>query len=207
MFIYILSWFRSVTIDGVWISEFDLLTTCIHHSELQVITAPLLISTIHISLQYPQSHFPACCAFISRFLATASNSGESSATRAHVVTGRRTTELFSTIEPCLLSLPSGARLYWQPSTDSLTHSPTNHFTSTSFHSTELINLIVFKMTSRRGPHRKHRSSIVGCVFVSAGTCLPSLCLEKGCITALFCCCVRVCCGLYLETAPVYRETA
>jgi hypothetical protein len=31
--------FRGVTIDGVWIGELDLLATCTHHSELQVITA------------------------------------------------------------------------------------------------------------------------------------------------------------------------
>jgi hypothetical protein len=30
----ILSRFRCVTIDGVWIGELDLLTTCKHHSEL-----------------------------------------------------------------------------------------------------------------------------------------------------------------------------
>jgi hypothetical protein len=38
-----------VTIDGVRIGELDLLTTCTHHSELQVITALLLISTIYKS--------------------------------------------------------------------------------------------------------------------------------------------------------------
>jgi hypothetical protein len=41
-------------------------------------------------------------------------------------------------------------------------------------------------------------------FVSAGTFLPSFCLEKGCITPLFCCCVRVCCERYIATAAVYR---
>jgi hypothetical protein len=39
----------------------DLLTTCIHHSELQVITASLLISTIHRSPEQPLSLFPAYC--------------------------------------------------------------------------------------------------------------------------------------------------
>jgi hypothetical protein len=28
-----------------------------------------------------------------------------------------------------------------------------------------------------GPHRKHCSSTVACIFVAAGTCLPSRCLE------------------------------
>jgi hypothetical protein len=57
----------------------DLLTTYTHDSELQAITAPLLISTIHQSPQHPLSLFPACCVFTSRSLVTASNSGDSSA--------------------------------------------------------------------------------------------------------------------------------
>jgi hypothetical protein len=66
----------------------DLLTTCTHHSELQVITAPLLISTIHKSPLHPLNLFPAC-SVNSRSLATSSNSGDSSASLAHVVTLRR----------------------------------------------------------------------------------------------------------------------
>jgi hypothetical protein len=42
---------------------------------------------------------------------------------------------------------------------------------------ELVNLIVFNITPRRGPHRKSRSAVVACMFVSAGTCLPSRCSE------------------------------
>jgi hypothetical protein len=39
-----------VTTDGVWIDELDLLTTCTRQSELQVITALSLISTLfHIA--------------------------------------------------------------------------------------------------------------------------------------------------------------
>jgi hypothetical protein len=34
---------------------------------------------------------------------------------------------------------------------------------------ELVNVIVFKKTALRGPHRKHRSSIVALVLVFAGT--------------------------------------
>jgi hypothetical protein len=44
-----MSRFKGVTIDGVWISEFDLLTTCAHNSELQVITALPQISTLWIT--------------------------------------------------------------------------------------------------------------------------------------------------------------
>jgi hypothetical protein len=56
-----------------------------HHSELQVITAPLLISTIHRTPQHPLSLLPACCIFNSRFLSTDCNSGYSSASRAQVL--------------------------------------------------------------------------------------------------------------------------
>jgi hypothetical protein len=60
-------------------------------------------------------------------------------------------------------------------------------------------LIVLNTTPRRGSFRKHRYSIVAPMFVSAGTCLPSRCLETARITSLFYCCVRVCCGRYLAT--------
>jgi hypothetical protein len=60
----------------------DLLTT--HHSELQVITALSLISTLYKSSQYLLS-FPACCVFNSRSLATASNTWESSASHAQLL--------------------------------------------------------------------------------------------------------------------------
>jgi hypothetical protein len=43
--------------------------------------------------------------------------------------------------------------------------------------TEIIAPTVLVITSRHGPHSKHRSSIVACVFVAAGTCLPSHCPE------------------------------
>jgi hypothetical protein len=58
--------------------------------------------------------------------------------------------------------------------------------------TELVKLIVFKITPRCRPHRKRRSFIANRVFVSAGTCLPSRCLKPGSNTPLFYCCVHVC---------------
>jgi hypothetical protein len=64
------------------------LTTYTHDSELQAITAPPLISTIHQSPQHPLSRFPACCVFISRSLAAASASGDSSASRALVLSSQ-----------------------------------------------------------------------------------------------------------------------
>jgi hypothetical protein len=56
-----------------------------HHSELQIITAPPLISTFYISLQHPLSFFPACNIFNGRSLATASNDADSSASRPQVL--------------------------------------------------------------------------------------------------------------------------
>jgi hypothetical protein len=55
--ILILSRFRSVTIDGVWIGEWIYWTTYTHDSELQAITAPSLISTILKSPRHPLSLF------------------------------------------------------------------------------------------------------------------------------------------------------
>jgi hypothetical protein len=63
----------------------DLLTTYTHCWGLQEITAPPLISTIHKSPQHQLSLFPAWFFFISRYLATASTSGDSSASRTKVI--------------------------------------------------------------------------------------------------------------------------
>jgi hypothetical protein len=49
----LLSRFKGVTVDGVWIGEW----TCTYHSELQVITALLLISTFYKSPQHSLSLF------------------------------------------------------------------------------------------------------------------------------------------------------
>jgi hypothetical protein len=57
----------------------DLLTTYTHDSELQVITALSLISTLYKSPQHPLSLFAACCVFISCYVAATSNSGDFSA--------------------------------------------------------------------------------------------------------------------------------
>jgi hypothetical protein len=60
----------------------DLLNTHTHNSELQAITAPPLISTIHKSPQHPLILFPAYYIVTSRSLATVPNNGDSSASRA-----------------------------------------------------------------------------------------------------------------------------
>jgi hypothetical protein len=69
----------------------DLLTTYTHHSELQVITPDIHILQITTA---PAKNFPACCVLTSFSLATVSNSGDSSASRA-LVTARA--ELLSTV--------------------------------------------------------------------------------------------------------------
>jgi hypothetical protein len=56
----------------------DLLTTYTHRSELQIITAPPLISTLQIITTHAKSS-PAYYVFTSRSLIMASNSGDSSA--------------------------------------------------------------------------------------------------------------------------------
>jgi hypothetical protein len=71
-----------VTINGVFDWRINLLTAYTHNSELQAITAPPLISTALAK------SFPACCVFTIRSLATATNSGDSSASRAQVLSSR-----------------------------------------------------------------------------------------------------------------------
>jgi hypothetical protein len=119
-----------------------LLTTYTRHSELQVITALSLISTLYKSPQLPLSLFPACSVFNSRSLATANNSGDSSASRAQVLLSQPPVQ-----SSCQLSTdnclgPRLATISHQPpsilftgwlSTE-LSRSPTSYFTS--LHSTE-----------------------------------------------------------------------
>jgi hypothetical protein len=78
IYVIILSQFMCVTIDRVWIDEW-IYKPLIHNLELQVIAVLSLISTLHKSPQHPLSLFSACRVFISHSLATASNSGDSSA--------------------------------------------------------------------------------------------------------------------------------
>jgi hypothetical protein len=87
----------------------NLLTTYTHDSELQAITAPLLISTIHKSLHAKSS--PAFCVFTSRCLVTASNNGDSSVSvLTSLLSGEYPTAELSTIAPSLLSLPCKTQL-------------------------------------------------------------------------------------------------
>jgi hypothetical protein len=57
----------------------DLLNPYTHYSDLQAITTPPQISTLYKSQQHPLCTFSDFFVFTSRYLATASNSGDSSA--------------------------------------------------------------------------------------------------------------------------------
>jgi hypothetical protein len=81
----------------------DLLTTYTHHSELQVIIAPSLISTIHKSPQHPISLFLASYIFTSRSLATASNSGGSSVSRSQVLSSQHPMQISTELCPLLIT--------------------------------------------------------------------------------------------------------
>jgi hypothetical protein len=133
----ILSRFRDVTVcrkDMDWI--LDLLTnlyTPLGTTSNYSATADL--HTLHITTA-PAKPFPACCALTSRSLATASNSGDSSASSAQILLSQpHPTELSSTVNsttaPSLLSLLCRAQL------------------NTGTRSTLLV-------TFRNEPHRKHR---------------------------------------------------
>jgi hypothetical protein len=107
----------------------------LHRSELQVITVPLLISTIHRLPQNPLSLFPACCVFNSRSLATALTV-EILQFLAHtsLLSGEYpSTELLSTVDSTMvssfLSLPCKAPLYCQPSPELSLTNQLLYFTS------------------------------------------------------------------------------
>jgi hypothetical protein len=117
---------------GWWL---DLLTTYTHHSELQVVTVPLLNSTIHRSPQHPLCVFPACCVFNSFSIVTAYNSGDSSASRTHVVTVQWIS-CNSTLADCQINYST---ISSHPSFQNSTQLPTLNWTlsPTSFHFTSL----------------------------------------------------------------------
>jgi hypothetical protein len=73
-----------MTLDGVWDWIFDLLTA---YTQLGITINGSAIANLH-TLQITTAHlrlFPACCTFISRFLSTASNSGDFSASRLQIL--------------------------------------------------------------------------------------------------------------------------
>jgi hypothetical protein len=115
-------------------------------------TALSLISTLYKSPQTPTKSFPACCLLTSRSLATASNNGNSSTSRAQVLLSQSPVHnscQLSTVNwtktPSLLSLPCRAELNCQTST-------------------ERIAPILFFITIWHGPHLKHLLLLRECSF-------------------------------------------
>jgi hypothetical protein len=117
----------------------------------------------------PAKAFPACCIFTSRSLTTASSSGDSSVLRAQVLLS----------QPPVQNSTQLTELW-------------RHFFSASLlqSSTGLDAPVLFFISPRRGPRREHpisnSKSIVACVFVSAGTCLPSRCSETAVCLFVYC---------------------
>jgi hypothetical protein len=111
----------------------------LHNMKIQPITARPLMSTIHRSPQHMLSIFPAYSVFNSRSLATGSNGGDSSASRAHVVTVWRISRNWTLVNCHLnysaISSQPPLQSSTQLSTLNRTHSATNY--SISLHSTEL----------------------------------------------------------------------
>jgi hypothetical protein len=139
-----------VTIDGVLGWMLDLLTTDTHDSELHA------ISTFQKSPQHPLKFSNLLCVLTSCSLATVSNSADSSASHAQVLSERR--------------LPNASfshRLLYR--TDSVT--PTV--------------LLITLRTDRVENTVSNSTSIVACVFVSAGICLPSRCPETNVVSEPF----------------------
>jgi hypothetical protein len=132
-----------------------LLTTYTNHSELQVITALSKISTLYISPQHLLSLFLVCCVFISRSPATASNSGDYSASCAHVLSS----------QPPVQNRALNRQL------------TTNWIAPIVF--------LVTTLHGPSRKRRFHSNFIVDFVFVAAGTCVPISYLETGAITLLF----------------------
>jgi hypothetical protein len=191
----------------------DLLIFCIRHSELQVITSLLLLSSPYKSLQHTLRYFPASCVFNSHPLATASNSGDSSASRAHIVAFWQiscnwtlvSSQLWTQLLDHLFSAIF-TELDWTTNSqlNSLTHQPITSLHFTSLHSTEVHSAGLGSSLYSLGADPTEDTVLV---LLLAGTLLPSWCLETGCITPLISCFERVHCGRFLATAAVYTVTA
>jgi hypothetical protein len=167
---------------GWWI---DLLTTYTHHSELQAITALLLISILY--LQHLLRLFQPAVSSTSRYLATYYNSGDSSASRAEVLLSQPLVQ-----NSCVLSTQlwrhlfsvSLAELDWTANPQLSTGCP-----NSPLYNPDTIENIVSNNNS-----------------VGVEACLSICCLETSCITLLFCCCMCVCCRHCLAKAAVHRVT-
>jgi hypothetical protein len=157
-----------------------LLITRTHHSELHVITALSLIFTLYKSPQHPLSLHPACCVFISHFLATASN--------WRFFSFPRSRRYFPANIPQLNSrqLSTGPQRHlFSASLAELTCTANPQLT------TELVNLIAFKITYRHGPHRKRclrvrsRGSMFAEPLLRNGRLLLTSCIATAVVVVYF----------------------
>jgi hypothetical protein len=162
----------------------DLLTTYTHHSDLQIITALSLISTIHRLPQHLLSLFHTAV-ITSHYLATTSKSGDSSASRIQILSSQPPSQNASKLNTDYSKIssqpPLRAQLNCQPSTE-LSHSPTTSLHSTELHSAGLgSSLYSLSQTQQKTPF------FYCCTRVRlAGTRLLSP-LEAGCITVFYYC--------------------
>jgi hypothetical protein len=170
----------------------------------------LLATCIHLSEPHFTDHWHRLVSSIDytgHFLAMASTEGDFSASHTQVLLSLLPIQ--NSYELPALSYPGSrlAAISHQPSSlfftgwllTELSHSPTSSYFM-SLHSTELLTTqptsdlllqTLLLMTSWHGPHRKYCSSVVVLVSVAVETCLLSCCLETGCITLFFYCCMCV----------------
>jgi hypothetical protein len=143
-----------VTIDGVWIGGLiDRLCTPLGTTSTYKAIADFHTSQINIA---PVKLFPVCCVLTRRSLATASISGDSSASRAQVFLSQPPVQ-----NSCQFSTNYSA-ISSQPPLQS---------------STELVAPTLLFITARDGWRRQHPVSRVACVTVAAATWSPSRCPE------------------------------
>jgi hypothetical protein len=137
--IFVNSW-GCVTMDGVWIEWLDVLRL---YTLLETKSNYSAIANHHNSqfTTAPAKPFPACCVFTSRSLATASNSVDSSASRAQVLPSPT---LVQNCLPAVFSEPNWIAISSQPPLQSSTALSTTKPQPSSF--TAILH----------GANRKHR---------------------------------------------------
>jgi hypothetical protein len=92
---------KGVTIDGVWIG--DSIYWPLTHSRLVSTSNYSTTANLHISqiTTAPAKPFPICCVFISGSQVTASNNGDSSASRSQVLSSQTPVENWTWCPSCL----------------------------------------------------------------------------------------------------------
>jgi hypothetical protein len=148
----------------------DLLTTCTHHSKLHVITALPLISTPYKSPENPLSFLQPV--LDSRSLATASNSGDSSASRSQVIPSSIHVR---NCPPAILSNELDRHLFSaSPPGHNCTQHSTNSQLSSTADSQMIISWLGILVIWHRGePNRKHRFVTIPSLLLAYSFTEPS----------------------------------